>query len=343
MIYFVGDICLCDKAFDIGFGVGSRLSKGELFPFGRLEKKDGDIWVGNFEGVLSERTNRNDYTASSFRINGETFDKCKSIIDFWGVANNHVMEHGSEAYNQMEDILSKKSKGAFGSQSNRTVCFDCNGRKISVTGICLRAEETKNEPLYWHLPEFCEIEEEYKKNSWADVKVAYIHWGVEYVDYPSVEQVKFAHWLIDLGFDLIVGMHPHVLQGFEIYKDKHIFYSLGNFVFNMAYEPSKYSAIVKFDIESNKVGYQYVHIGEDCCPEIVSEEQVPVDLRFDALNKKIGKVKNIEKYVSDYKKGLKAYRKCNNRFILRNVLNFQPSIIYQMIIGFIKRRLHYAH
>ena len=343
MLYFTGDICLCDKAFDIGFGVGSQIEKGAIKPFAKLKKKDGDVWVGNFEAVVSDITNRNDYSKTSFRIVPDTFDKSGSIIDYWGVANNHVMEHGGEAYQQMVDVLSMKSNGVFGSVEKKSVCFDHQGKKIAVTGMCLRVEETKNLPLYWHLPDFCDIENEYKNVTGADFKVAYIHWGVEYVNYPCVEQVKFAHWLVDLGYDLIVGMHPHVLQGFEVYKGKHIFYSVGNFVFNMAYEPSKYSALISCVVENKKVGFQYVHIGKDCCPEIVEEEQVPVELRFGTLNKMIGKEKNIEKYISDYKKGLKAYRKSNNMVVMRNVFKFKPSIIMQMLLGFTKRRLHYAH
>ena len=343
MIYFTGDICLCDKAFDIGFGVGSQVAKGTIKPFAKLNKKEGDIWVANFEGVVSEITNRKDYTGNSFRINCETFDRSESIIDYWGIANNHVMEHGGEAYQQMEAFLTKKSKGVFGSQKRKTVCFECEGKKIAVSGFCLRAEDTPNEALYWYLPGPSEIETEFDGIKAADVKVAYIHWGVEYVDYPYGEQQKLAHWLVDLGYDLIVGMHPHVLQGFEVYKGKYIFYSLGNFVFSMPYQPSTYSAVVTLDLVSGACGYKYVHITKDCCPEIVSEVNVPTSFRFDSLNKKIGKEENIERYISVFNQGLKAYRKSNNKEIMNNAFKFKPSILVKIIKSFIKRRLHYAH
>ena len=65
-------------------------------------------------------------------------------------------------------------------------------------------------------------------------KIVYLHWGNEFVNCPSETQIKLAHWLVDLGFDLIVGMHSHVLQGFEEYKGKYIFYSIGNCLFDMA-------------------------------------------------------------------------------------------------------------
>ncbi len=81
MLIFTGDICLCDKAFDVGFGVGSQISKGKVLPFTFLNKQESDIWIGNFEGVVSDVTNRTDYTKDSFRISSETFNKSLSIID----------------------------------------------------------------------------------------------------------------------------------------------------------------------------------------------------------------------------------------------------------------------
>jgi poly-gamma-glutamate capsule biosynthesis protein CapA/YwtB (metallophosphatase superfamily) len=66
----------------------------------------------------------------------------------------------------------------------------------------------------------------------VDLVVVSLHWGVEYVDQPSKAQREMAHRLIDEGVDLILGHHPHWLQGLEVYHDKLIAYSLGNFIFD---------------------------------------------------------------------------------------------------------------
>jgi poly-gamma-glutamate synthesis protein (capsule biosynthesis protein) len=58
------------------------------------------------------------------------------------------------------------------------------------------------------------------------------HWGVEYEHTPTTQQQREAHAFIDAGADLVVGAHPHVVQSTEVYKDKAIFYSLGNFMFD---------------------------------------------------------------------------------------------------------------
>jgi poly-gamma-glutamate synthesis protein (capsule biosynthesis protein) len=70
-----------------------------------------------------------------------------------------------------------------------------------------------------------------KENHDTDYLFVYIHWGTEKAIYPSEEQRKYAYNMIDAGADGVIGSHPHVLQGFEYYKEKPIAYSLGNFLF----------------------------------------------------------------------------------------------------------------
>lgn len=84
--------------------------------------------------------------------------------------------------------------------------------------MCLRIDDFTDDPSYWYNPEYKEIEKELKSLPVDAFKVLYVHWGNEYINRPSFAQKKFAHWLIDAGFDLIIGMHPHVLQGYEEYN-----------------------------------------------------------------------------------------------------------------------------
>ena len=65
----------------------------------------------------------------------------------------------------------------------------------------------------------------------GDKVVVLIHWGIERDEMPQEYQRALARRYIDAGADLVIGSHPHVLQGIEYYKGKPIFYSLGNFVF----------------------------------------------------------------------------------------------------------------
>jgi poly-gamma-glutamate synthesis protein (capsule biosynthesis protein) len=66
----------------------------------------------------------------------------------------------------------------------------------------------------------------------VDYVVVCFHWGVEYTDMPIADQVSEAHAAIDAGADMVIGHHPHVLQGAQIYKGHFIIYSLGDLVFD---------------------------------------------------------------------------------------------------------------
>lgn len=340
MIIFTGDICLCDKAYDIGYGVGSQILDGKVQPFFLIDKNKDDVWIGNFEGVVSDITNKTDYSRDSFRISTNTFKKVNNIIDYWGIANNHVMEHGKEAYSQMKAILNKTGGKTFGSKHTKSIKFVHQTQNIAITGFNLRTEDTQNEPLYWLQPEIKELENEYNSIIDTDYKVAYIHWGVEYVNHPSLDQIRLAHYLIDLGYDLVIGMHPHILQGYEVYKNKYIFYSLGNFVFNMPYEPCLFSAIITCDVMTRSIQYRYIRINKQFQPQIIDEMDVPVKYRFDTLNKAINNIPNIENYIREFHSGLNAYRKSNNLDIIKNILKYKPTIFFKTTIDFFKRRLH---
>jgi poly-gamma-glutamate synthesis protein (capsule biosynthesis protein) len=71
-----------------------------------------------------------------------------------------------------------------------------------------------------------------KAREWADIVIVSFHWGWEYSDHPDAEARELAHLAVDSGADLVIGHHPHVIQGVELYRDGLICYSLGNFIFD---------------------------------------------------------------------------------------------------------------
>ncbi len=336
MLRFVGDICFTDNHFDVGFGVGSAIKKGSN-PFHNITKAPGDCWIGNFECVTSDKTVHSNYRKDCFRIEPSLLKQCQ-LFDYLGIANNHVMEHGSEAYLDMECQLKAICKGTFGSERKKSITFSHQGKSISVTGFSLRREEGKDKPLYWSMPDPSDIATEFTTLR-SDFKIAYIHWGVEFINYPSIDQIRFAHWLIDLGYDLIIGMHPHILQGYEVYKGKHIFYSLGNFVFNMAYLPTKYSIVVNVDVDNWNVTYQYVHIGSNYKPILIDKQEVPTEFRLSHLNKLIGQERNPEEYIHIADNGLKSYRKAHHWAFIKNLYRYDFRILFSIIFDFIKRKI----
>lgn len=85
----------------------------------------------------------------------------------------------------------------------------------------------------------------------SDCVIAYLHFGNEYSTSPNEDQIKIAHELIDDGADIVIGTHPHVTQGIEMYKGKPIFYSLGNFVFDMSGNGVENAYMLKIDLVNN--------------------------------------------------------------------------------------------
>lgn len=337
MIRFTGDICLSDNDFDSGFGVGSTIIKGRN-PFSDILKREGDIWVGNLECVLSDTTIRTGYNKSCFRLtpNAYTSDR---LIDCYCVANNHIMQHGADAYKETLDTLRNSGKEYVGSKERKTVVLCDEGKKIAVSSFSLRCDNTGFEPCYWYAPEPDELKDECEKYKEADYRVAYIHWGIEFVPYPYAEQQKLAHYLIDIGFDMVVGHHPHVIQGFEVYKGKHIFYSLGNFVFNMAYPAANIGLVVSFDPRSAEVSMDYVRIGDGFRPAIVDESVVPDSMRMDYINGKIGLFPNLEQYNVASQAYLRKYRKSHHAYIARSIFRYKLSFLKGMILNFLHERM----
>ena len=87
----------------------------------------------------------------------------------------------------------------------------------------------------------------------ADVLVCSIHWGDDHNIFVNRDQQETAHALIDQGVDLVIGHHPHVPQGYEIYKGKYIFYSLGNFIFTPKEEYDNLPYAVRFEDQRENI------------------------------------------------------------------------------------------
>jgi len=337
MIYFTGDINMTDSYFDVGFGIGSKLAQGSD-PFHAIKRDAADVWVGNFECVTADVTDKKGVAAQQFRVLPKHLEHIQHM-DVYGFANNHAMQHGGDAYNQAVGVLEGLGSKVFGTKGARSVIVEHEDCKIAFTGFSLRIDAWGNEPEYWHNPEYWELGKEVRALPKDAYKVVYVHWGTEFINYPSSQQKKFAHWLIDAGFDLVIGMHPHVLQGYEVYNGKYIFYSLGNFVFDMAWEPTHYGAIVKVDFSKEQpvIGYEYVRIGEDYFPCIVNEGEVPERYRFETLNGLITKEENSEEYHSAVNRYYRQYRKANHKDIMNKMMR-HPSGAVSVIKDFIKRR-----
>lgn len=98
------------------------------------------------------------------------------------------------------------------------------------------------------------------RNAGAELIIATMHWGIEYVLLPNKNQKDLAEFLIDNGVDIIIGGHPHVIQPMEIIhspkydKDVLVVYSLGNFISNMKTADTRGGALVRVRIGRDENG-----------------------------------------------------------------------------------------
>ena len=104
--------------------------------------------------------------------------------------------------------------------------------------------------------------------------IAFMHWGIEYKTNNSKAQQDLAHKMVEAGADLIIGSHPHVVQNIELYKNKLIFYSLGNFIFDQYFSKNVQQGLaVGLEIYKDKLVYAIYPIQSvKSQPNLMSDE-----------------------------------------------------------------------
>ena len=336
MLRIVGDINFADGYFDTGIGTGSRIGLG-MNPFAHLQRIPDDYWIGNMECVIADVSDKQGLKARQFRISPKHLESLKHL-DCYGVANNHVMQHGSDSYLSMLGYLGQNGVGYAGAVAKKTHVFEHQGKRVAFTAFSQRPDNFTKSPLCWSLPEYREIREELDAYKDCDYRIVFVHWGNEFINYPYIDQKQFAHELIDNGANLVIGMHPHVMQGCEQYKGQWIFYSLGNFVFNMPWTPAEFGLMVNVDLVGEpRIGYEYIKIGNDFCPEVVDD--VPNKYSVEHLNTLLDINKENEKYYAQVRRCNKLYRRVNRMDVIKNFFRMNPADSWGIVAEFIKKRL----
>lgn len=182
--------------------------------------EDDDLTIVNLEGTLSDRGTRAKKTYA-FRGKPQYAQILSgSSVEAANLANNHTMDYGKAAYEDTKRHLSANGITSFGSSDISVM--DIKGIKVGLIGTsALSSADRTNYPKAF---------KELKAMS-PDLIIATFHWGAERAIKPNRDQISLARTAIDNGADLVIGHHPHVLQGVEKYKGKYIVYSLGNFCF----------------------------------------------------------------------------------------------------------------
>ncbi|MCX2725961.1 CapA family protein [Thermomicrobium sp. 4228-Ro] len=202
-----------------------------------------DLTIGNLECALSDRFPPPDdpYTMRFLTFPRAVDGLTLAGIDAVSLANNHSMDFGADALRDTQAALDRAGISWFGAgddlrQASEPAVLRVGNVTIALLGFdgisaqWSGATETTagTAPLE---PEIVATAIR-RAADCADIVIPYFHWGVEYTLIPTETQRRIAHLAIDSGATLVVGSHPHWVQGIEWYRGRPIFYSLGNFVFD---------------------------------------------------------------------------------------------------------------
>jgi poly-gamma-glutamate synthesis protein (capsule biosynthesis protein) len=252
-VLFVGDIMLdrnvARTAEEAGMPALFSTSTRALFA-------DADLRVANLEGTItgSQSVSRRDHTKLRFTFNPAVAEDALAYLNINAVslANNHALDFGVSGYRETREWL-----GFFGVQSF--------GNTLNTENILARAQ-VKNKDIcfvgyhaLWN-PDTASVVEQItaaRFTCWRTIVFA--HWGEEYQTHSTAAQREEARAFIDAGADLIIGAHPHVVEEVEIYKNKAIFYSLGNFMFDQNFSWAvQHGLAVRVDFDEKETRFTLV-------------------------------------------------------------------------------------
>lgn len=228
-----------------------------------------DYVVANLEGPILKEHTRTPTGSTSFNFLPQVGEELEtSGIDAVSLANNHTLDRGQGGYDETRQYLLTANIASFGHQ--KLVAED-----VSI----LRTHVGEQSLAFIGLNDVFGILKKDEaialiKNVATDENfvIVCIHWGDEYQPVHNTRQESLAHDFIDAGADLIIGHHPHVVQDVAVYKDRAIFYSLGNFIFDQYFsKETQEGLMVKVLINSDIVKYALIPVS------ITKSQPVPME------------------------------------------------------------------
>ena len=235
-VLFAGDVMLDD-------GPGQVVARGDdpLRHFDAVLRAP-DHTIGNLETPVAESGQPTATKIYNFRAHPRVLGAMQGRFDAVSVANNHSGDYGQGAFIDTLKRVRDAGISTFGGgmnleEAHRPHWVHVNGVKLAVLGYDefkpRRFEAGAATPgVAWSEDEQAVADIRAARAAGADVVIPFMHWGWERERQPTERQRRLARLLIDAGADAVVGGHPHVTQGAELYRGKPIVYSLGNFVFD---------------------------------------------------------------------------------------------------------------
>lgn len=240
-LLFSGDILLSSYVTDAYDNAGSI--SGVLDEAYQKEISQSDIFMANQEFPFSDRGAAAADKQYTFRLTPSRVSMMQEIgVDIVTLANNHTLDFGTDALVDTAATLDGAGikyvgAGANMERARQLQTIEVRGKTIGFLAASRVypdpdwvANSKKPGMVSGYDPTIL-LEEIKNAQDLCDYLVVYVHWGIERNETPEEYQRSLGKKIIDAGADLVIGSHPHVLQGVEYYNGKPICYSLGNFIF----------------------------------------------------------------------------------------------------------------
>lgn len=290
-LIFAGDIMLDD-------GPGRLIAAGgdPLAAFADI-LASADYRIGNLETSVADNAigTANPNKIYTFRATPATLNILDGRFDAVSLANNHSGDYGPAAFLETMRLLDAHGIRYFGggntlSAAHAPLWIEKKGLKIAVLGYNefkpRRFEAGPNWPgIAWSEDSQVLADIHAARAAGADLVIPFMHWGWEREAQASDRQRQLAHRMIDAGAAIVVGGHPHVTQGSEIYRGTPIIYSLGNFVFDgFDKAPEKTGWLLQLSVDKKGVRAWKTleaHMDNDGSPIPVLSARTPCGQRAD--------------------------------------------------------------
>jgi len=267
------------------------LREGPHYPFGHLRTwiRSFDLAFCNLESNISDQGGETVKPDNNLIFTAPPVAAAALRLGGWNLvstANNHSADYGLRALK--ETVLRLNAAGI---PFNGTALFSSDLyqptyvkiRELTIAFIAVTAVSNapvRGTPLEQHLnladPE-CVLPALQAAEKNADFTILSYHGGNEYWDSPTNETRQFLRWAVENGADLVLGHHPHVIQGVEHYKKGLILYSLGNFTFYQGGQPywTDYGVAAAITLGRNGIRKtEFIPIRAHYQPQLILEEDI---------------------------------------------------------------------
>ena len=348
---FVGDIFPANLSYNRNCGVAALdFDDNHRLEYVRMIQSivpSDNIFVGNLESpILPIR----EFSKEQQFAGHPDFIKMlnEARINVVSLANNHILEWGTEGLRSTESALNEHGMDYIGAIDGngvaKVVTIEKNGLKLAFLSYndIDNAKYDKGVVCEYNKEQVIKDIQRVKTRN-VDAIFLILHWGDEYIHRPSREQIEAAHAFVEAGTKFVICSHPHVVQPVEEYHGGLICYSLGNFIFDMTIPKAAKTGMV-VDIEISKDRFlhkdRFVRLQKNFFPKIIDDDRSIREL-LDS-QRELMKGYQLSYYSEQYQKEKKRKRR-NKRIaekilLIRNWSKYTPAI-RQDFINLYKKKL----